>query len=62
MIWKEIVWALERVERNQEAILSRLAALEQAPTADDKSADSLIQQGIDSILNYQVGKKREEQG
>ena len=62
MIWKEIVWALERVERNQEAILSRLAALEQVPAADDKSADSLIQQGIDSILNYQVGKKREEQG
>ena len=62
MILKKIVRALERVERNQAVILSRLAGPETAAAADDKSADSLIQQGIDSILNYQVGKKREEQG
>ena len=61
----------ERVERNQEAILGRLDALEKQAALSaaesktgntEKAPDEWMQDGIDNILNYQVGKKQEEQG
>lgn len=56
MFLHEIVRALERIERNQALILERLAAQENK--SGEKAPDEWMQQGIDSIMNYQVGKKR----
>lgn len=58
MFLREIVQALERIERNQAVILGRLDKLEHKAGNTEKAPDEWMQQGIDSIMNYQVGKKR----
>ena len=65
MFLQEIVRALERIERNQALILERLAELDLAALKDktgnaEKAPDEWMQQGIDNIMNYQAGKKRED--
>ncbi len=56
MILLKIVRALERLEDGQRVILERLER-----DGDRKApGDEWLQDGIDNILNYQVGKKRED--
>lgn len=60
MFFHEIVLALKRVEERQKLILERLKALE-----DEKGkvrGDEWLQSGIDSILAFEAGKKKEGQG
>lgn len=63
MILREIALALERVEEGQKEILERqeliLKRLD-APESEGgrKSPDGWMQQGIDSILGYQAGKRK----
>lgn len=54
-LW-EIARALERIESRQEAVLERLKNLEGECAGKD---DKWLQSGIDSILSYQAGKKKE---
>lgn len=56
MFLREIVRALERIERNQALILERLGAA--GDKNGEKTPDEWLQEGIDSIMNYQAGKKR----
>lgn len=63
MILREIVQALERIERRQEEIIRLLGerggkAAGERETHGDNDAGALLQAGIDNIMNYQVGKKR----
>ena len=65
-MFKNIVLALERIERRQRLILERLEELRagQCPAPTGGSPDEggqWVQKGIDNILAYQVGKKRGEQ-
>lgn len=55
MILHEIVRALERVEEAQREILALLETRE-APARDDK----WLQNGIDNIMAYEAGKRKEE--
>lgn len=70
MFLREIVQALERIERNQAVVLGRLDTLEKWAVLNgtenktvntENAADEWLQNGIDNILNYQAGKKRGEQ-
>lgn len=54
MVLREIVQALERVEEGQREILALLEARE-TPARDDK----WLQNGIDNILAYEAGKRKE---
>ena len=54
MVLKNMVRALERIERRQQMILERLKVPE--TTAADP-ADKWMEKGIDNILSYQAGKK-----
>lgn len=58
MILREIAQALERVEERQELILKRLDALESG--GGGSAPDEWIQRGLDGILGYQAGKRRED--
>lgn len=60
MFFHEIILALERVEERQKAILERLKALE--GEGCKVRGDEWLQSGIDSILGYQAGKRKEGQG
>lgn len=63
MLLRKVVQALERIERGQEEIIrllrdkGRTAAESDVPAAE--GSDKWIQDGIDSILSFQAGKKRE---
>ena len=70
MFLREIVRALDRIERNQAVVLGRLDTLEKQAVLNgtenktvntENAADEWLQNGIDNILNYQAGKKRGEQ-
>lgn len=64
--------ALSRIEQSRAVILGRLDALEKqavlsgvesSKTANtEKAPDEWLQQGIDNIMNYQAGKKKEDLG
>lgn len=56
MFLREIVQALERVEERQKAILEHLKALESECVGKD---DKWLQSGIDNILAYEAGKRKE---
>ena len=65
-MFKNIMLALERIERRQRLILERLEELRagQCPAPTEGGTDEgsqWVQKGIDNILAYQVGKKRGEQ-
>lgn len=60
MILREIMQTLERIEHNQRDILSRMGAAEDKrgePAAE--AGDKWLQDGIDSIMSYQAGKKED---
>ena len=64
MLFDGIMEALERIGQRQEEILATLADLRaRLPEADisaqENCADKWLQDGIDSIMSYQVGKRRE---
>lgn len=66
MFFHEILQALQRVETRQQEILERLraepaAAREQSARGDTPrpGADEWMQSGINNILAYDAGKKRE---
>lgn len=54
MILHEIVRALERIEERQREILERL------DQEGKGRGDEWIQSGIDNILAYEAGKRKEE--
>ena len=58
-MFKNIVLALERIERRQRLILEKLNGLEKRGEQERESV--WLESGIDNILAYQVGKKRGEQ-
>ena len=58
-MFKNIVLALERIERRQKLILEKLNGLEKRGEQERESV--WLESGIDNILAYQVGKKRGEQ-
>ena len=65
-MFKNMVLALERIEKRQRMILEKLRELEKKDYPSVGCADSSpdkgsqwVQKGIDSILAYQVGKKKE---
>ena len=66
-MFKNMVLALERIERRQRLILEKLNQLEKRDYPSVGCADSSpnkgsqwVQKGIDNILAYQVGGKRDE--
>lgn len=56
MILREIVRALERIEERQREILERLDQSREGKARKDE----WLQNGIDNILAYQAGKRKEE--
>ena len=58
-MFKNIVLALERIERRQRLILEKLKAMENR--TEQVRENEWLESGIDNILAYQVGKKRGEQ-
>ncbi|MGN1004304.1 MAG: hypothetical protein ACI4O5_05640 [Oscillospiraceae bacterium] len=61
MFLHKIVRMLERMEENQRLILERLTAPEsKSGEKTEGNADEWIQNGIDNILAYQAGKRKEE--
>ena len=63
--WKRLLLAVYRLEEGQQEVLSRLDRMEgrgvEGAAPYGKNAQSeWIQNGIDNILSYQVGKKKEE--
>lgn len=67
-VFKNIVLALERIEKRQRLLLSRLDGMAQEQTGGEgrgcgrnAAGDAWLEKGIDNILAYQVGKKRGEQ-
>ena len=71
-MFKNIMLALERIERRQRLILERLEEMETphpspaatpSPQGEGLAAGEWVQKGIDNILAYQAGKKKgSEQG
>ena len=66
-MFKNMVLALERIERRQRLILEKLNQLEKRDYPSVGCADSSpdkgsqwVQKGIDNILAYQVGGTRDE--
>ena len=65
-MFKNIVLALERIEKRQRMILEKLEQMEKrdypsvgcANSSSDKESQ-WVQKGIDNILAYQVGKKKD---
>lgn len=57
-MFKNIMLALERIERRQRLILEKLKAMENH--AEQVRENEWLEKGIDSILAYQVGGKRDE--
>lgn len=59
--FKRMLLALYRLEEGQQAILERLDRMERAGQAPplQKGCDAWVQSGIDSILSFQVGVKKE---
>lgn len=61
-MFKNIILTLERIERRQKLILEKLDQMSARPQADAGNGpfnDKWLQDGIDNILSYQAGKKRE---
>lgn len=58
-MFKNIMLALERIERRQRLILEKLSGLEKR--GEQERENAWLESGIDNILAYQVGKKRGEQ-
>ncbi|MGM9608251.1 MAG: hypothetical protein ACI3XJ_12175 [Oscillospiraceae bacterium] len=56
MILHEIVRALERVEERQREILERLDQSREGKAREDE----WLQSGIDNIMAFQAGKRKEE--
>ena len=69
-MFKNMVLALERIERRQRMILEKLEewktphpspAATPSPQGEGLAAGEWVQKGIDNILAYQAGKKGGEQ-
>lgn len=58
-MFKNMVLALERIERRQRLILEKLNSLEKRSAQERETA--WLESGIDNILAYQAGKKGGEQ-
>ena len=57
-MFKNMVLALERIERRQRLILEKLKAIESR--TEQVRENEWLESGIDNILAYQVGGKRDE--
>ena len=55
-MFKNIVLALERIERRQRLILEKLKAMENR--TEQVRENEWLESGIDNILAYQVGRKK----
>ena len=55
-MFKNIVLALERIERRQRLILEKLNALEKR--SEQERENAWLESGIDNILAYEAGKKK----
>ena len=55
-MFKNMVLALERIERRQRLILEKLSALEKR--GEQERENAWLESGIDNILAYQVGEKK----
>ena len=68
--WKRLLLAVYRLEEGQQEILAKLDRMEKEEVqpfvvgahhdAPNREPDEWVQKGIDSILSYQVGKKKTE--
>ena len=58
-VFKNIVLALDRIEKRQRLILERLEA-DEKKSPRSMGEDQWVQKGIDNILAYQAGGKRDE--